>query len=343
MMIQLSVPITFNKEILELYTKLNKKYRDIKICEAYGSLPITPSARESKRLFPVSKKRFFDYVRDLKNKGIEFNYIFNSTTITEEYIEKFAKNFFEELWKKEIYILTIASPLLIEYIRRNLSYLNFYIVASTIIGIDSIRRIKQVIEFGVNRVTLDIRCNKNFKLLHSLEKIKKLEKIEFEVLVNEFCGDCSMRNMHYNLQSLDTLSYLSKDKFFKDYPFNLCTRLFMIYPKDILKNYWILPDWLRYYHEVCKIDWFKITGRTIKNIKWHKFVIEEYIKQQYKGNILALGPLVIGDLIHEGSNPNTYLDADVIKERGYIEYFIKNTPDCQEICGIRCNFCETFI
>jgi len=340
-MIRLSVPATFNKGVLELYVRLNKKYRDIKICEVYGSLQSTPSARETKRLFPVTEKRFFDYVRDLKNEGIEFNYTFNSTTITEEYIEKFARRVLEELWEKGINILTIASPLLIEYIRRNLSHLKFYIVASTIIGIDSIQRIKQVIKFGVNRITLDIRCNRNFKFLYSLKEIKKIEEFEFEILVNEFCGDCTIRNIHYNLESLDASSYLSKDKFLRDYPFNVCTQLFLIHPKNILKNYWILPDWMRYYYEICKIDWFKITGRTIKNIKWHKFIVKEYMKQQYKGNILDLGPLVIGDLKHEGSKSKVYLDADIIKKKNYIEYFIKNTPDCLNICGIKCNFCET--
>jgi collagenase-like PrtC family protease len=248
------------------------------------------------------------------------------------------------LWEKGIHVLTVASPLLIEYIRRKLSHLKFYIIASVIIGIDSIRRIKQIAKFKVNRITLDIRCNRNFQLLHSIKEIKKeLKEIQFEILVNEFCGDCSMRNMHYNLESLHALCYVPKDRFFRDYPFNICTQLFLTNPKDILKNYWILPDWLEYYNKTCKIDWFKITGRTIKDMDWHKFVLEEYMKQEYKGNILNLGPLVIGDLKHEGSKPKVYLDAEIIKEKGYIQYFIKNTPNCQNICGTKCNFCDTLV
>lgn len=340
-MIKLSVPCVFSDELLKLYAKLNTDYADkgVRICEAYASLPEVTSAREPSRLPPISKEQFFDYVKRLQGIGISFNYALNSTTITLRDLEGPIGRFLQELWEAGVRILTIASPLVMEYVRRKLP--RFSIVASTITGIDSLNRIRQVKTFGADRITLDIRCNRDFKFLHSLKDLKReLGDISFEVLVNEFCGDCSMRNMHYNLQSLNAISYTPRNQFFEDYPFSRCTQLFMVKPEDILKSYWILPDWMKYYNEVCKIDWMKITGRTIKDLTWQSFVLEKYMEQEYEGNVLDLGPLVIGSLRQEGKKPRVYLDARKLKSKGYINYFIEKQPDCKSICGIGCSYCD---
>jgi len=340
-MIKLSVPCVFNDELLNAYVKLNADYagKDIKICEAYASFSEVTSAREPSRLPPVSKEQLFDYVRKLQGIGISFNYALNSTTITLRDIEESIGRFLQELWEAGVRILTIASPLVMEYVRRKLP--RFTIVVSTIASIDSLNRIRQVKTFGADRITLDIRCNRDFKFLHLLKDLKgKLRDTSFEVLVNEFCGDCSMRNMHYNLQSLNAISYTHGDRFFANYPFNRCTQLFMIKPEDILKTYWILPDWMNYYHETCGIDWMKITGRTIKNLTWHNFVLEKYMEQEYEGNVLELGPLVIGSLRQEGKRPKVYLDAGMLKSKGYLNYFIEKQPDCRYMCGTTCSFCD---
>lgn len=340
-MIKLSVPAIFDEGFLSIYKNFNAKYteRGIKIYGVYGSLPEITSARESERLPLIDKQQLFEYANKLRNIGIDFNYTLNSTTITYEQIDKFIAKFLKDLYKNGIRTITIASPLLMEYVHRK--FPDFSIVVSTITHIDSLNRIKQVKSFGANRITLDIRANRNFKFLSTAKKLKNsLKGVEFEILVNEFCGDCSIRNIHYNLQSLNAIEYPSKDPFFVNYPFNVCTQLFLSDLKEILKNYWILPDWMKYYHERYGIDWMKITGRTIKNIGWHKFVLEEYMKQEYNGNIMDLGPLVLGGLEHEGGKSEIYLDAEALKRSGYIEYFMDKQPDCKSICGITCNFCD---
>ena len=60
-----------------------------------------------------------------------------------------------------------------------------------------------------------------------------------------------------------------------------------------------------------------------------------------KEKVLDLAPLVIGSLKHEGDKAKIYLDAEFIKNKGYLDYFMNVLPDCKNICGIICNFCNT--
>ena len=316
-MIKLTVPAIFDETLIDIYKNLNTKYakNGIRINEVYGSFPGIPSARESKRLPRVNKEQFFKYSDELRKIGIDFNYTLNSTTITYGQISKFIEEFLKDLYSNGIRTITIASPLLMEYVHRK--YPDFSIVASTITQIDSLNRIKQVKNFGANRIILDIRVNRNFRFLSSIKNLKDIQKeVTFEIMVNEFCGDCSIRNIHYNLQSLqsiDTIECSIEDTFFSNYPYNVCNHLFLSRLEDVLKGYWILPDWMRYYHESYGINWMKITGRTVKNIEWHKFILEEYMKQNYKGNVMDLGPLITGRLEDEGNKSKLYLMLKLLK------------------------------
>jgi collagenase-like PrtC family protease len=333
-MINLLVPAVFADDMVDTYAQLNARYAQegIKISEVYGALPRGHSAREPELLPQITENDLFDYAARLRDISIDFHYTLNSPVITYEQIDKYYGKFLKKLWDGGIRFLTIASPLLIEYVRRAMPGANFNITVSTIAQVDSLKRIKQAKLFGADKITLDLRTNRDFKFLKHVKELKKSLDIEFMVIANEFCGDCLMRHFHYNLQSLK--NYKCGDAFFDAYPFNVCARLFLLKPADVLKLYWILPDWIRLYHEEFGIDWIKVVGRTVKNIAWHKFVIKEYLKQNYKGNILRLEP-------DEGDDNTLFIDADYIKDNNYLEHFVDNCPDCRSVCGISCHFCDT--
>lgn len=333
----LSVPAVFSKEMIRYYSNINEKYRGnkVRIKEVYGSLPIN-TARESKRLPKISISDIGDFSNKLDKIGIRFNYTLNSTTITPAMVESEIVDLIKALIKHKINTFTVSSTLLLSYLHKYFSSLN--LVLSTITGANSYQKIFQAKNFGAKRIILDIRTNRDFSFLRNLNKyLSKNKELKFEILLNEFCGDCLMRNTHYNLQSMNSPEE-QKDVFLKNYPYSLCTKMFMFKAEDILKGYWVIPDWLDVYRDMG-IKWMKVTGRTIRNIEWHKFVIESYMNKKYSGNIMSLAPLVVGNLQNEGKISNLNIEARYLIASGYLEHFRRKKTKCSDECGIACNYC----
>ncbi|MEI8143378.1 MAG: U32 family peptidase [Candidatus Berkelbacteria bacterium] len=277
----LSVPFIFHENAINFYKSINEVQGSAKIKEVYGSLP-KYTARESSRLPAITINKLGLFVDKLSTINIGFNYALNSPAITLKDLDNDIKGLLINLNKIGIKTITVSSPLAMEFIKQKFS--DFNVVTSTIMGIDSIPRIEQAKWLGAKRIILDLRTNRNFGLLDKLNEVKDAE---FEILVNEFCGDCLMRNCHYILQGLAD-NYKSSDQHFDNFPYNLCSGFFMSKTEDILKGYFVLPEWMDEYQR-RGIRWFKIAGRTINDLNWHKKVITAYSTGHFSGNLLDLG------------------------------------------------------
>lgn len=329
----LSLPAVFDSRIIDFYENANKRYKNNKIIikEVYGSMRGN-TARESHRLKDISIGELIEFSKKLKKVGISFNYAINSTNLDMHNINNEAFPLIRKLRSSGIKTFTIFSSLLLYQLKA--LYPDLKVVLSTIAGANSLRKINQAKNFGVDRIVLDLKASREFKLLENINQIKN---IEYELMVNEFCGDCLMRNDHYNLQSKGEPAITMGDG--EDYPYSICSKIFMDSKNQVLKGYWILPQWMDIYRE-CGIKWMKITGRTIKDISWHKFVIEAYMSRSYKGNIMKLAPIKRSKLKPEGELPSFELNGREIDSANYINYFVNKYSKCDDECGVRCNYCD---
>jgi len=329
----LSVPSTFDNKMINYYRQMNNRHkRDrIRIREVYGSLPAN-TARESSRLLQIDIEEIIEYAEKLAAIDIDFNYALNSTVVDGREIKTGIKSLIEKILNNNIKTITVSSTFLLSYIKENYPSVN--LVLSTIAGVDSISKIKQAKKFGVKRVILDLKTTRNFQLLKNIHGVKD---VEYEIMVNEFCGDCLMRNTHYNLQSQGNADMKLNKKV--QYPYDICGDMFMSKKADILKGYWVLPEWMGLYGEYG-IKWFKITGRTIKDIEWHQNVIKKYMGKKVVGNILELAPLLLSSKVQEGKTPEFVIDSSGLHKNRYLIHFINKSYNCNDMCSIDCNYCD---
>lgn len=335
-MIRLSVPCIFDDSLIEYYQYFNEKYsnNNIEIYNLYGAIPGNHSAREKDRFPKINYKNFKQYFKMISNLGIKFSYTMNSTSFDYQYIKRVLAPFLKKIYDLGIDSLTISSPLLIEYINREMSGYNFNITLSTISNVDSVSKFQQAIELGCNNVVLSLKTNRNFQLLSSINKLSTKYNIKVQLIVNEFCGDCLIRPFHYNYESeSNKIKINAKKQFFKDYPYSICESLWLNNAANILKSYWILPQWLEFYNLNMGVSYFKISGRTHFNSNWHKFVLKQYGEKYYAGNILKLSP-------HDDCANLFEVDSKFIEEIQYLNYFFKYKPNCSSLCGSKCKYCD---
>ncbi len=331
--IKLSVPALFNDEMIDFYHSINisHKNNDVYIAEVYGSLPKN-TARETRRLPVISIKNLIKFAHKLAEIKIDFNYALNSTIIDRNIIEKDIKPLLDILVSEGINTYTVSSTFLLSYLHEN--YPNINLVLSTIAGSDSIKKVNQAKYFGANRIILDLKTTRNFMFLKNIHQIID---IEYEIMVNEFCGDCLMRNTHYNMQSIGNADMKLNSEI--HYPYDICGKMFMSKKSDILKGFWILPEWMKIYKRYG-IGWMKITGRTIRDIEWHKKLITSYVSMASPDNIMELAPIILNSKKEEGLLPEYTLQIDNIIKSDYLDHFINKKYDCDNECGITCDYCD---
>lgn len=335
-MIKLSVPCIFDNSLLSFYQSFNEKYshKGVKISNVYGALPGLYSAREKDRFPYLNQRQLYNYAKKLYDIGIDFTYTMNTVDVNLNVIRQKLAPFLKTLYNNGITSMTISSPLLVEYIKREMTSFKFHITLSTIASVDSISKLKQAINLGCNNIVLSLRANRDINFLSSICKLKKSIAIDICLIVNEFCGDCLIRPFHYIWESCSPKRNLnSNNPFFKFYPYSVCEPLWLSHFPNILKTYWILPQWLDYFHSEMGISHFKISGRSHYEPDWHKFVIKQYGNKIYNGNILRLAP-------HDTCSSLFNIDSKLLDKVEYFKYFTSQKPNCTSICGIECNFCE---
>lgn len=325
-----TIPSDFRTETIDKYYILNKKDYNGYLKETYGQMTtgeITTSGRPIQLLPAVSNRVLEEYVGYSKEKGIDFNYTFNSACMgNEEYLmEGKIKivRFIKSLIEIGINTFTVASPAVIDIIREIDSEAK--IVVSTISEVNNISKLKFYKKLMVNRIVVDADINRKMHLLREMSS-------EFgegiEVIVNNVCfHDCPLKKFHYN-HDAHTLFDSIEDNYFT----KKCFEQKYEEPENLLKTNFVRPEDIKLYNNLG-IHYFKIQGRT--NILRGNPVktLEAYMRNYYKGNLLDLLMLFMP----------RFNDIVVNNEllEGFIDFFGKNKVACEGNCS-RCGHCKAF-
>lgn len=355
------VGCNFDPELINVVKYLNDKYKDHgRIVELFGSDADTEevTARPGWRLPKISREFFAEYVKKLKDIGVNFNFTMNSIQPYGSKMNMIAhKKEIQDLvkWLESIgvYRITVANPMMLLFIRE---VSNIEIEMSCIAHIDTVTQLKYYHEtFGVNKFCCSILKNRNKMFLINAQKYCDENNCILELMCQEFCGvagvdgngthyatHCVFRDSCYlchamNKTKEDSMAY-------HNYPMGYCMSARSSTPEAWLRMRWIRPEDQKIYRNRTGVNYFKLSGRT-GTTEYLKFVMEAYMSESYDGNLLELWkPL---SSIYDGKTElKSETDVNIPNKKldGFINKWMDNDGwECEnELCGTTCNYCEKF-
>lgn len=352
----LKVGCIFSQDFLDYINEMNSRTELVKIYEVYGSTleNCFLTARSAYRLPQCDRKSFEQYIRNILDMGLQFNYTMNASYIgsLEEIYRKQAqiKGYIKYLSDIGVTTITITLPIIAEMIREVDEKIG--IEVSTIAHLDSVAQIQMWYEkYAITKICNNVMKNRETAFLRNAAQFCKSKNIVLTLIANEFCsngtnnaidcaGGCIYRDHCYSLQSE---GYTQADmKKMHGYPMAICDES-RKHPIVWLKSNFIRPEDMKLYNEVG-INHFKITGRTA-SLSYMKKVIKAYMEQNWNGNLIGLWNNV--DHLSIGSEsekrekevfiPNKLLD-------NFLKFWFQNMNHIcsQELCGETCEYCNRY-
>ena len=208
----------------------------------------------------LSEKDLEHYVRRLQENGIAFNYLLNSSCLSNrEWTRKWQKKLLkllEKISRMNIRRLTVSTPYLLEKIRK--TFPHFSIRVGIFAQVDTPRRAKFWEDLGADNITLEsFSINRSFK---QLEAIRRAVDCDLTLIANHPClPNCPMQ--YYHQDGFAHSSDLT-GSFFIDYCFLKCTYERLRDPSYLIKSCWIRPEDVVYYEQLG-YHYFKILERDI--------------------------------------------------------------------------------
>lgn len=208
----------------------------------------------------LSEKGLADYVRSLTENGIAFNYLLNSSCLSNrEWTRKWQRallKLLEKVRKMGVHRLTVSTPYMLERIKK--AFPQFSIRVGIFAQVDTPRRVWFWRDLGANNITLEsFSINRSFE---QLEAIRKAADCDLTLIANHPClPNCPMQYYHQNgfAHSSDRTGGL-----FIDYCFLRCTYERLRDPSTLIKSCWIRPEDVAFY-ETLGYHHFKILERDI--------------------------------------------------------------------------------
>ena len=334
---KIALPCSWDYQFFEYLPELHNGKNEI--YELYGSLKSSYlGAGHSTAAIRGNCQKRDDverYVKKVHEHGLEFNYTINSSCLgNKEFDPRYKSKMLQELeWICSFSdTVTVVVPYLIELVRK-VSGNNVKIALSTIVGVDSVGKIKRFEELGVDRVVLNINTNRKPEIINS---IRSHTKMDLEILVNDSClKDCPYRYYHYNSGSHASIH---KKAYYLDYCIYNCLNRRLFHLDEILKSPWLRPEDCSNYQGI--VDYVKIGGRE-KDLEWIIRAAKAYSKGEYDDNVLDLLTIIspesheLGELMF---NNKLKFIADHKKMDGFFKRFFTDGFECQD-CS-KCNYCN---
>ena len=327
-----SVPADFSIETVRTYETMNQMYDD-KVNETYGQMNDPGnkfgSGRSADHLPYCDLPMLEKYVDYSKAKGIGFNYILNTTCLSNE---EFTVNglteileFLKKLAGIGVESVTVCLPSLIELIVT--SGLPLKIKGSTICGIINADKAKSFKTLGVHRIVVDESINRDFA---TLRRINEVYPGEVEMIVNVICyKNCIYRPFHHNQMSHDSAFNQKSVSYYS----HRCMMKRGEATENLLKMCFVRPEDLWYYEEI-PITRYKIQGRQAAVKGNLQKTVEAYMKRMYDGNLL--------DLLDCFAPTNSFRYAlDNRKLDTFLEPFYRANI-CNNHCEA-CNYCKVYM
>jgi len=283
--------------------KLLDKLENYPVHSVYAKLgsDIFGGGRPSYLLPKITKQEAENHIRIAQSKGIQFNYLLNSSCLGNiEFTKKFNKEIMEHLeWLCEIgtSYVTVAIPYFIELIKKKFPQLKVNV--SSLAHVNSVQRAKYFQDLGADMITLLDAFNRDFEFLKGL---KENINCEIHLIANLTClYGCPYQLYHGVISSHASQSEDKLKGYCIDYCLLSCINQKFSNPEEIIKSCWIRPEDIKVYQEIG-IDHFKLVERfdtteTITN------AVQAYSNESYSGNLL--------DILSAKTTPKKQLDADV--------------------------------
>ncbi len=252
---KLSVAANYDSEIIP-------KLAEYPVEEVYGKFhrDIVGGGRPGYMGAALTERALTDYVGTLRQNGIAFNYLLNSSCLSNrEWTSKWQKKLLKLLEKVDrmgIRRLTVSTPYLLERIKK--TFPQFSIRVGIFAQVDTPRRARFWQDLGADNITLEsFSINRNFA---QLDAIRKAVHCDLTLIANHPClPNCPMQYYHQDgfAHSSDRTGGL-----FIDYCFLKCTHERLRDPSYLIKSCWIRPEDVAFY-EALGYDHFKILERDI--------------------------------------------------------------------------------
>jgi len=338
-MIYLNAGNIWDNDYLDEVIRLNEQYRDtIQVRALFGSIAgLTPTARAVDRL-PYRDWNFIDrYVDKAQKNSINIRYTLNQACIGP--IQDFRTDWdsklmadIVELHSIGIHEWTVTSPLIVELLRS--MFLDDLIEVSTIAEVATVEDVCRWADLGADAVNISTNINRDFPAIRAMSNTGML----VEILANEACLiRCPWRRECYNLSSHNSQR---SEELFGFYPFRRCNEVRLAHPEEWVMSCMVLPQWMKAYHNLAGVQWFKIAYRT-HPIEVALPILKAYMSQDFKGNLCELWPTIA----HLGSTPEpkevTYISCEKLDKTKLLEYFVMFGHLCrQRECGVDCFRCN---
>lgn len=256
------------------------------VVEVYGQLPddFVGGGRPRYMSTPLTKKALAEYVAHLRRHGIAFNYLLNAACHgNQEWSRRWQyrlMTFLDELAHMGIQTLTVATPFLLELIKKRRPH--FTVKVGIYAQVDTPRRAKFWEELGADAINLEsFSINRNFAMLAA---IRHAVRCDLQLIANHVClVNCAMQPYHQNgfAHSSNTPKRL-----FIDYCFLRCSLHRLRDPSSFIKAQWIRPEDVGAYEKLGYTN-FKLLERGIPSDELLKRV-KAYSARRYDGNLADL-------------------------------------------------------
>jgi len=333
----------WDDRLLEGIDNLNRRYKDGKVHEVFGSYQtnVVGSGRPSLILPEVTPERARDHIELAQSLGLEFNYLINASCMgNREFHPKYHRqllDYLDEVVKLGADSVTISLPFLMEVVRDQ--YPDLGIKTSTYSIVNSVRKAVFFEELGADRIILANSIRRDFGLI---KDIRKAVKADLEILVNCAClYQCPYEIFHNNTSShASQTSNAEYGGHYTQYPMFRCNLHRLSDPVEFLRSPWIRPEDVGKYLKLG-IEFIKIGGRH-KDTPWLLNCAEAYLARRYDGNMFdLLGESILGYFQHSPLNKKPldpleiYIDNQGLE--GFLDFFEEG--NCKGDCTI-CTYCQ---
>ncbi|MEF9935105.1 MAG: U32 family peptidase [Clostridium sp.] len=338
-MIKFAVP--YNGDI-ELVDKVIDKY-DGYIESFFGNLGIDDfgGGRAQTNNIINSEEQLKTILNKLNEKGIEFNYVINNTSLMneefkEEYLVSF-KKFIAQLMDIGVKKITLCNPFLIKYIRKE--FKDIKISASVNLKARTLEEVLYLEEIGCNEATIHYDLIKNFS---ELKRIKSGSSMLLKIIPNDlYIMNCPWQKAHTRMQGSHSKNKDIETPYFSYYR-NKCVGIRSINPEQIYMGKWISPRDIKKYMDIGYNN-FKLLDR-LASTSWILNVIDEYLNQDRSDNLQEiLG--TYGSKSNINNSVELLADEDNVYPRNKLEAvpeigYTDNRYWFSDVHSVNCSCCK---
>jgi len=260
-----------------------------RVSEAYGKLREDPlgGGRSSVVLPSVSARQARRHIRAIRDKGVSFNYLLNTSCLDNLEFTRKGRRRIEKAIGFAVDagadVITVAIPHLLEIIKKVAPGIKVSI--STMAGVDSAEMASFFEGLGADRITLSVTdVNRDFSRLAA---IRSRVSLELQVIANLEClRGCPFTRYHANLNSHASQQGHVSGGLVIDYCYLSCSIARLDDPSLFFMAGWIRPEDQHHYGRVG-IDTIKLVNRAMTS-EQIAHIVAAYTREKYDGNFLDL-------------------------------------------------------